>query len=168
MLAQVAVPYVDTSAAALGLWLDLPRQPALESLSVEVGGLALELRVLGASHQVVAGGALTETVACLPGLGGAELPTARERVAGGLRHAFSSRVERLDADALRARAAELRARCLGDPRALCGVFPGSPDAVTAIGCGPADGAGRGVAWWTAHVYPGTGEVVTTESLVVPA
>lgn len=165
MLAQVAVPYVDTSAAALGLWLDLPRQPALESLTLEVGGLALELRVLGASHQVVAGG-LTETVACLPGLDGAELPAARVRVAGGLRHAFSSRVEHLDAPALHARAAELRSRCAADERALCGVFPGSPDAVTAIGCGPA--AGGGVAWWTAHVYPGTGEVVTTESLVVPA
>ncbi|HWT91917.1 MAG TPA: DUF2617 family protein, partial [Solirubrobacteraceae bacterium] len=59
-----------------------------------------------------------------------------------------------------------RDRCAGDTRALCGVFPGSPDAVTAIGCAEADGGG--VAWWTAHVYPGTGEVVTTESLVVAA
>lgn len=166
MLAEVAVPYVDTSAAALGLWLDLPAQPALEAACLEVGGLRLDLRVLGASHQVVAlapggGPPLTETVACRPGAAAA-LPACADRVAGGLRHRFESSVARLDPPALRARARALRTLAEGHPDVLAGVFPGSPDAITAIGC---RAVGGGAEWWTAHVYPGTGEVVTTRSVV---
>jgi len=164
VLAQVTVPYVDTSAAALGLWLDLPRQPALQELKLRVEGIAVELRVLGASHQVVAGG-LTETVACLPGLAPSPLPPARAEVVAGMRHAFASRVETLRPGRLRLRAAELRERCEADERALAGVFPGSPDAVTAIGCAPVTAGRGGVSWWTVHVYPGSGEVVTTQTLL---
>lgn len=165
MLAEVAVPYVDTSAAALGLWLDLPAQPALEVARLEVGGLRLDLRVLGASHQVLAlapgRGLLTETVACRAGAPAA-LPARADRIAGGLRHRFTSSVMRLDPPGLRARARALRVLAEGHPDVLAGVFPGSPDAITVIGC---CAAGGGAEWWTEHVYPRTGEVVATRSVV---
>ena len=158
MLAAVEVAYADTTAAALGLWLDLPPQPALEVLAVEVGGIALQLRVLGASHQVVADG-LSETVACRDGATGA-LPPHAERDGAALRYRFASRVHRLGGDELAARARELRLRAARDPLALAGVFPGSPDAVTGIACREAE---DGVAWRTFHLYPRTGELVETQT-----
>ncbi len=156
MLSAVDVAYADTTAAALGLWLDLPRQPALDVLALDVGGVALELRLLGASHQVVAPG-LTETVACREGEVAA-LPARAERAAGPRRYAFASRVERLSAPAFAARARAVRDRAAADPLALAGVFPGSPDALTAIACRPVRG---GAAWRTVHLYPATGELVET-------
>jgi hypothetical protein len=45
------------------------------------------------------------------------------------------------------------------------VFPGSPDALTALWCRPLPG---GVAWQTVHLYPHTGEAVETASTAVAA
>lgn len=169
MLTQVATAFVDASAASLRLALDLPRQPALETTVVRVGDFAVELRVLGASHQCIArherAGAVSETVACLDGAPGQALPAAHERTTGGLRYAFASAVEHLGARALRARADALRAAAATDALALAGVFPGSPHALTAVRCAPVDG---GVTWRTVHLYPHTGEAVETATTVVAA
>jgi hypothetical protein len=164
LLREVATPYVDATAASLRLALDLPPQPALETTVVDVGGFTVELRVLGASHQCIATAgavALSETVAC--GAAGGLLPPAHDRAAAGLRYTFASTVEELDARAVRARADALRAGAAADPLALAGVFPGSPDALTVLSCRPVDG---GVTWETVHVYPHTGELVSTASTVL--
>jgi len=163
MLREVATAYVDATAASLRLALDLPPQPALEAVVVEAGGFALDLRVLGASHQCIAragDAVLSETVAC--GATGGPLPPAHDRAARGLRYAFWSSVERLDAAGVRARAEAVRAGAAADPLALAGVFPGSPDALTALTCRAVEG---GVAWRTVHLYPPTGELVATASTV---
>lgn len=157
MLTTVAVAYADVTAASLCLALDLPPQPALDTAEVELAGVTVELRVLGASHQVLVGGAVSETVACLDGPRD-PLPAVVER--DGYR--FTSTVERLPLAALRDRAEALRAAAARDPRALAAVFPGSPDALTALSCRR---TASGVAWTTVHVYPGTGEIVTTQSVL---
>jgi hypothetical protein len=160
MLAEVQVPFADVRAAGLALALDVAPQPALGTLVVPLGPLTLELRILGASHQVVARGEdvwLTETVACVPGRQGA-LPARADAAVGGLRHRFTSTIETLDGPALAARAAAIRARAEADRRALAGVFPGAPGALTAIVLED-DG------WQTWHAYPQTGELVTTRTAV---
>jgi len=160
MVAEVQVPFADVRAAGLALALDVPPQPALGTLVVPLGALTLELRILGASHQVVARGEdvwLTETVACVPGRRGA-LPARADRRVGGLRHRFASTIETLAAPQLAARTAALRERAEGDPRALAGVFPGAPEALTAI---VLEAGG----WRTWHAYPQTGELVTTHTVV---
>src|SRR4051812_50215599 len=68
MLADLDVPYADTGAHMLSFALGLAPQDALAVLPVERGGLRIELRLLGASHQVLAG-PVSETGACLPGSG---------------------------------------------------------------------------------------------------
>lgn len=169
MLTEVATAFADASAADLRLALDLPGQPALEATVVHVAPFAVELRVLGASHQCLVrtpgGAVLSETVACSVGEDGDPLPGAHERVAGGLRYAFTSTVTHVGERELRARAEALRAAARADPLGLAGVFPGSPDALTALSCRPVRG---GVAWQTVHLYPSTCEVVGTASTVVGA
>jgi hypothetical protein len=156
VLTEVAAAYADVSASSLRLALDLPPQPALDATVLTVGGIGVELRVLGASHQVIAGG-VSETVACLAGDHG-RLPPRVERAG----YAFASSVEVLSRAAFRARADAVRAAAAADPLSLAGVFPGSPDALTALTCRP-DGAG--VAWQTTHLYPRTREAVVTRSRV---
>ena len=60
--------------------------------------------------------------------------------------------------------AALRADLADDPYALVGVFPGDPDAVTALAVRPAPPAGA-VRWRTWHAYPQTNELVLTETMV---
>ncbi|MGC5017406.1 DUF2617 family protein [Micromonospora sp. DT47] len=166
MLVSLHTPYVDTSAADLSLALGGPERPALHVRDLDLpGGVRLRLRLLGASHQVVlqpAGGStLTETVACLPG-GPPHLPGTLRDEAGGYR--FTATVLRPPAGELRSRVAGLRAELADDPYALVGVFPGDPDAVTALAvcADPPDGS---VAWRTWHAYPQTNELVLTETVV---
>ena len=67
MLVTIATAYADTTSADLSFALGLPAQPALHVLELAAGGgLALELRLLGASHQVRLADRVSETVACLP------------------------------------------------------------------------------------------------------
>lgn len=163
MLEHLDVPYLDASADALVWQLDAPLQPALASRRVERSGWSLDLRLLGASHQVVLrssssdGAACSELVACRPGMRG-NLPATvvEERV--GLRYGFRSSVESLPTDELAARAEELVGRLAPRRDALVGAFPGSPHAVTAIEV-TVDG------WRTWHVYPQAGQVVATETVV---
>ncbi|MGC4860078.1 DUF2617 family protein [Micromonospora sp. DT41] len=167
MLVSLDTPYVDTCAADLSLALGGPERPALHVRDLTLpGDVRLRLRLLGASHQVVltdsAGGdGLTETVACLPGRP-PHLPGTLHDEAGGYR--FSATVLRPAAGELHARITALRADLAVDPYALVGVFPGDPDAVTALAVrtDPPDGS---VGWRTWHAYPQTNELVLTETVV---
>lgn len=167
MLAQLAVPFRDTSAAdllvAVHAGADAP--PGLRAMAAASGAFVLELRVLGASHAVIArvpdGRALTEVVAC-DAPAGAPL-TGGVRLEGGLRHSFTATVEHGD---VAARADELRALA-GTAGALVAAFPGQRDALTAVCARP--GAGAVAVWETWHLYPGAGELVrTTTTLAVAA
>lgn len=190
MLVSLDAPYVDTSAGDLSLALGGPELPALHVLDLDLpGGCRLRLRLLGASHQVLlhpptltgtaptgrtasahsatppGGGAavaaLTETVACLPGRR-PDLPASVHEPAAGYR--FTATVLRPQSGGLSSRVAALRADLADDPYALVGVFPGDPDAVTALAVAP-DPAGVAVRWRTWHAYPQTNELVLTETVV---
>ena len=140
------------------MWqLDAPIQSALAVGHVAWSWCTLEVRLLGASHQIVVrtldGAECSELVACRPGRGDG-LPAAVTDARAGCRYRFDSRVEQLPSEALAERATSLLARLSGDDQALIGSFPGSPHAVTAVEV-VADG------WRTWHLYPQTGQVVTT-------
>lgn len=168
MLVTLDTPYVDTTAADLCFALGLPEQPALHVLDLplpaSVGGPAagaLRLRLLGASHQAVlrtGDSVLVETVACLPGLP-RDLPAAVDDADG---YQFAARVRRLSPVDVAAEVGGLRRRLTDDPQALVGVFPGSPDALTAL---RADFDDHRIRWSTWHAYPQTGELVETETVV---
>lgn len=166
MLIEVRQPYVDVSAHDLSLTLGAPAAPALETLRVTFGGLQIELRLLGCSHQALVGGGavLSETVACVPGIAGS-LPDRRTDGA----YDFRAHVERLEPEAYAARARDVLARAAAGPYALAGVFaaaPGAGDAAlpafTALAAQPLASA-AGIAWTTWHGYPQTGEIVVTAS-----
>ncbi|GIG87343.1 DUF2617 family protein [Plantactinospora endophytica] len=178
MLVTLDTPYEDTTAAELSLALDTPEQPALHLLDLgrldDLGqpGTRLQLRLLGASHQVVLdrpAGGLIETVACLPGRR-PELPATLADPGTGYR--FTARVLRLTGAQMSARTARLRRELADDPYALVGVFPGGPDAITALrlvhgagGSGAGGGGDGEIGWHTWHAYPQSGELVETETVV---
>lgn len=164
MLAPLTVPFVDARADALSWWLGDDAPPALASLVLPGSTGSLELRLLGASHQVIAtAGAARcpEVVAC--GVRRPALPARHDAAVGDARYRFTSTTTAYDATSLSRLARDLRLRCAGSARALVGVFPGSPDALTVL-------AGRevrgGWAWSSWHVYPGAGEVVRTRSRLI--
>ncbi|TDE16009.1 DUF2617 family protein [Jiangella asiatica] len=163
MLATLDVPYVDTRAADLAWTLKHPLVPALALTSVPLAsGGTLELRVLGASHQVVVrepGGVVVETVACLPGEP-AYLPGDVRRRPGGWHYHFRAEVEELPAAGVRERVRDLRALAC-DGAAVVAAFPADPDAVTAMRLTRAE-TGR-LGWATWHAYPGAGQLVTTRT-----
>ncbi|MEO3927220.1 DUF2617 family protein [Micromonosporaceae bacterium B7E4] len=175
MLVTLRTAYEDTTAAELSLALDTPEQPALHLLDLgrlaHLGrpGTRLQLRLLGASHQMVLegpGGGLIETVACLPGRR-PELPATLTDPATGYR--FTARVRRLSPGQMSAATARLRHDLADDPYALVGVFPGGPDAITALRVvhrTDPGGAGTGrIGWRSWHAYPQSGELVETETVV---
>lgn len=180
MLTDLAVPFLDARASRLAWSLGLDRQPALEHLALEhlclehlclehpaleLRGAAVEMRLLGASHQVVvdsARGSWSEVVACSSGATTASLPSVIRRERGGEQYRFRSMVARLGAAALAERVDNLVVALAGRPDALVGRFPGSPHAVTAVVARPSSG---GVRWRTVHAYPQTGELVATTSSV---
>jgi hypothetical protein len=158
----------DVSAAALGLLLDRPAPATLARLELPDGrGGSITLGVLGASHVVTAtvpGRRLTEEVSCdAVGAGGEPLP--RSTRAGG--YELVSAVTATDRGELDATADRLRALAAADPAWLCGAFPGSVGALTAMTAQPVPGGGW--AWQTWHLYPAgdRGEVVTTQTRWTP-
>ncbi|GGM31154.1 DUF2617 family protein [Dactylosporangium sucinum] len=160
MLVTLDTPYIDTTAADLRFALGLPPQPALRTLTVPLpGGEAVVLRLLGASHQVRFRD-VDETVACLPALP-AGLPASFARPG----YTFTAKVQVLAGDAFAAACDQLRRRAAAEEHALAGAFPGARDALTVLAARPVPG---GAAWWTAHAYPQTGELVTTETVVTAA
>jgi hypothetical protein len=161
VLSRLAVPFVDARASALSWWLGDDAPPPLASLVLTGAAGSLELRLLGASHHVVAraGDArCPEVVACGPRATG--LPVRHDRPVGGARYRFSSATTSYSRSQLARVARDLRRRTAGAPDALVGVFPGSPYALTVL-------TGRevpsGWAWSSWHVYPQAGEVVRTRS-----
>jgi Protein of unknown function DUF2617 len=167
VLATLAVPFVDARASALSWWLGDDAPQALDVLVLTGSSGRLELRLLGASHHVVAstGGArCPEVVACGPSSGG--LPVRHDAELHGARYRFRSTTTAYAPSGLARVARDLRRRAGTAADALVGVFPGSPHALTVLTGGELR---RGWAWASWHVYPGAGEVVRTRSsLVLPS
>lgn len=154
MLADAPGPAVDTRPEDLRASLDAP--PLAPVATLAVGGLGL--RVLAASHQVVAPGHV-ETVAC--GLGSG-VP-----VGDGVtlaRHGFTLAVttSRLGAGAFAAVAAGWLRRAAADGDVLAVRFPGHPHALTALALRPGG-------WEGVHLYPraGGGGAVVVARTVAP-
>lgn len=162
MLVTLATPYADTTAADLSFGWGLPAQPALHVLRLPAsGGVTVELRLLGASHQVRlshGGDQISETVACLSGRVPA-LPSTVDH--DGYR--FTARVHRLTDAAFAHRVADLRTAASADPYSMVGVFPGSPQAVTVLTATP---HAAGIGWRSWHAYPQSGELVETATEVL--
>jgi hypothetical protein len=168
MLTTLNTSYTDTRAGDLAWCLGSKELPALAVLDLRIGPVDLQLRLLGASHQVVLsqegqGGAegtrCSETVACLPGRR-SPLPA---RVAERVQHweyEFAARVETLPVPGFAGRAHELLALVENHPHGLAGVFPGDPTAFTALLAG---GDEREIFWRTWHAYPQEGRLVCTRS-----
>lgn len=162
---ELPVAYRDARATDLRLHLGLPPQPAPAARPVGGDGWTAELRILGASHQVlVTQGEQTirsETVAChLPGEGIA-LDTVQLK---GPAYEFHATVVCLSPVEFRRCVENLIIEQAGDPHALCAGFPGEELAVTALRVDPRAGrAGSWLSWRTWHTYPRTGEVVATSS-----
>ncbi|MFG3496319.1 DUF2617 family protein [Streptomyces sp. NPDC047928] len=154
----LATPYLDTDADQLSFTLGCPAREALAVRDLTVGGLDVRLSLLGASHQVFAG-PVRETVACLPGVD-ACLPGTVTREFDGWDYHFSASVQHFDAAGFGARVARIRGRADEHPRALYGVFPGSPDALTALTVEP---QGSGLSWRTWHTYPQSRQIVATHT-----
>ncbi|EST38189.1 hypothetical protein N566_08765 [Streptomycetaceae bacterium MP113-05] len=155
---RLAAPYLDTGADELSFALGLPAHDALAVTEVETAeGLTVQLRLLGASHQVFAG-PVRETVACLPG-GSQSLPSRVSEEFADWDYRFTAHVEHHSGSEFTRRVDDVRAAAQNRPDALYGLFPGDADAVTAL----AMDQGPGVGWRTWHTYPQTGHVVATHT-----
>jgi len=156
-------PYLDTRADALSFALGLEPLDALAVLPVERGGIRVQLRLLGASHQILAG-PVSETVACLPGDPG-PLPEEMRADVDGWTYGFRARVEAHPTEAAFAAAVRRLCERVADrDDALTGTFPGSPYAVTALAVDGDPVAGT-LGWRTWHAYPQTREIVVTRTLL---
>ena len=162
---ELVVPYRDTRAQELSWSLALPVQPALAARSVRLSGLVLELRLLGASHQVIAWAEeetellCVETVACLPGLAG-PLPKRDLRALPGGGYAWSAQTFTLSGAEFDVAVQRIRRAVEANPDSLAGYYPGAPGALTAV---LPEAAGAGVRWTTWHSYPQDGRLVRTRT-----
>ncbi|MFE3633698.1 DUF2617 family protein [Streptomyces cellostaticus] len=170
MLTTLNTSYTDTRAADLAWALGREPLPALATLDLELGGASLQLRLLGASHQVLVEeerGRCSETVACIPG-SSTPLPLGVAKRVDDWEYEFAARVELLAPGSFEGRAQELLALVSDHPHGLAGVFPGSPHAFTALLAQWREGQ---VHWRTWHAYPQDGQLVATRTRVgarVPA
>ncbi|SEG42551.1 Protein of unknown function DUF2617 [Thermomonospora echinospora] len=156
-------PYLDTRADALSFALGLAPLDALAVLPVERAGIRVEMRLLGASHQVFAG-PVSETVACLPGRP-VPLPGGMRTEVDGWTYDFGASVQSYDSGlTFTATVRELCARLADRDDALTGTFPGSPYAVTALALDGDPGTGT-LGWRTWHAYPQTRQIVVTRTLL---
>ncbi|MCK8680081.1 MULTISPECIES: DUF2617 family protein [Streptomyces] len=164
MLTTLNTSYTDTRAADLAWALGQEPLPALAVLDLELAGARLQLRLLGASHQVLleeAGGRCSETVACIPG-SSTPLPLGVSKRLGEYEYEFAARVETLGPGSFAGRAQELLALVADHPNGLAGTFPGSPHAFTAMLAHRHEGQVR---WRTWHAYPQEGQLVATRTSV---
>ncbi|MFY4721940.1 DUF2617 family protein [Streptomyces sp. LaBMicrA B280] len=164
MLTTLNTTYSDTRAADLAWALGREPLPALASLDLELTGAKLQLRLLGASHQVLLEeerGLCSETVACIPG-SSTPLPLGVAKRVGDWEYEFAARVEMLTPGSFAGRAQELLALVAEHPHGLAGVFPGSPHAFTAM---LAQRHQDHVHWRTWHAYPQDGQLVATRTRV---
>ncbi|MBT2368094.1 DUF2617 family protein [Streptomyces sp. ISL-10] len=164
MLTTIDTAYTDTRADDLAWALGRGPLPALAVLDLELSGAKLQLRLLGASHQVLLDqehGACSETVACIPG-SSTPLPLGVAKRLGDWEYEFAARVETLSGQSFAGRAQELLALVADHPHGLAGTFPGSPHAFTAMLAQPGEGQVR---WRTWHAYPQEGRLVVTRTRV---
>src|SRR4051812_2535190 len=170
MLTTLNTSYTDTRAADLAWTLGREPLPALATLDLELAGARMQLRLLGASHQVLLEeerGICSETVACIAG-SSTPLPLGVAKRVGDWEYEFAARVEVLSPGSFAGRAQELLALVSDHPNGLAGVFPGSPHAFTAMLAQHHEGQ---VHWRTWHAYPQDGQLVATRTRVgarVPA
>lgn len=162
---ELVAPYRDTRAQDLCWSLTLPVQPALAVRTVRLSGLVLELRLLGASHQVLvwaeAGTELlcVETVACLPGLA-EPLPDEQLRVLPTGGYEWNADVVELSGPEFEAGVERVRRAVAANPDSLAGSYPGAPGAITAV---LPERAAAGVRWTTWHSYPQDARLVRTRT-----
>ncbi|MFD4634184.1 DUF2617 family protein [Streptomyces sp. NPDC058284] len=164
MLTTLNTAYTDTRAADLAWTLGREPLPALATLEVELADARMQLRLLGASHQVLLEedqGGCSETVACIPG-SSTPLPLGVSKRVGEWEYEFAARVEALSPGQFAGRAQELLALVAEHPHGLAGVFPGSPHAFTAMLAQRHEGA---LMWRTWHAYPQEGQLVATRTRV---
>ena len=162
MLTTLQTTYTDTRAGDLAWCLGSKELPALAVLDLRIGPTDLQLRLLGASHQVILGSGgdrCSETVACMPGRRTPLPARVAERVQGW-EYEFAARVESLQGQGFAQRAQELLALVENHPHGLAGVFPGDPTAFTALLAG---GSEREIYWRTWHAYPQEERLVCTRS-----
>ncbi|MCX4787746.1 MULTISPECIES: DUF2617 family protein [unclassified Streptomyces] len=164
MLTTLQTAYSDTRAADLAWALGREPLPALAVLDLDLAGARLQMRLLGASHQVLLEedrGTCSETVACIPG-SSTPLPLGVAKRLGEWEYEFAARVETLSAGSFAGRAQELLALVADHPHGLAGTFPGSPHAFTAMLGQRTEGQVR---WRTWHAYPQEGQLVVTRTRV---
>ncbi|MFG2330057.1 DUF2617 family protein [Streptomyces sp. NPDC048604] len=164
MLTTLKTTYTDTCAADLAWALGREPLPALAVLDLELTGVKLQLRLLGASHQVLLEdeqGDCSETVACMPG-SSTPLPLGVSKRVGDWEYEFAARVENLSRGSFAGRAQELLALVADHPHGLAGMFPGSPYAFTAMLAQKHEGQVR---WRTWHAYPEEGQLVVTRTRI---
>ncbi|MBL1066016.1 DUF2617 family protein [Streptomyces sp. 7-21] len=166
MLTTIQTSFTDTRANDLAWALDREPLPSLATLDLELRGGRIQLRVLGASHQVFVDrseGTCSETVACMPG-SSTPLPLGVSKRLGNLAYEFAARVESLSAGSFAGRAQELLALVAEHPHGLAGVFPGDPHAFTALLAQCGDGQ---IQWRTWHAYPQERRLVATRTRISP-
>ncbi|GHF95285.1 DUF2617 family protein [Streptomyces filamentosus] len=164
MLTTLKTSYTDTRAADLAWALGREPLPALAVLDLELSGAKLQLRLLGASHQVIleeGGRSCSETVACMPG-SSTPLPLGVSKRFDEWEYEFAARVETLTQGSFAGRAQELLALVADHPHGLAGTFPGSPHAFTAMLAQRHEGQVR---WRTWHAYPQEGQLVVTRTRI---
>ncbi|MFD4373302.1 DUF2617 family protein [Streptomyces sp. NPDC058486] len=164
MLTTLKTSYTDTRAADLAWALGREPLPALAVLDLDLSGAKLQLRLLGASHQVLLeedGRSCSETVACMPG-SSTPLPLGVSKRVGEWEYEFAARVETLTQGSFAGRAQELLALVADHPHGLAGTFPGSPHAFTAMLAQRHEGQVR---WRTWHAYPQEGQLVVTRTRI---
>ena len=161
MLTTLKTAYSDTRSGDLSWALGRDPLPSLATLDLELSGTKVQLRLLGASHQVLVdedGGICSETVACMPG-STASLPFGVTKRLGVWDYEFAARIETLSSGSFAGRAQELIALVGDHPQGLVGTFPGNPYAFTALPKGRCPGAPgtptprRGVSWPPARGSP---------------
>ncbi|MBH5336158.1 DUF2617 family protein [Streptomyces pactum] len=164
MLTTLKTAYTDTRAADLAWCLGREPLPSLAVLDLEFPETTVQLRLLGASHQVILdgpGGTCSETVACIPG-SSTPLPLGVSTLVGDREYEFAARVETLSRGSFAGRAQELLALVTDHPHGLAGTFPGDPHAFTAMLAQSHEGQ---IKWRTWHAYPQEGRLVATRTRV---
>ncbi|GAA1908029.1 DUF2617 family protein [Streptomyces sodiiphilus] len=164
MLTTLQTAYTDTRAADLAWALDLEPLPALAALDLQLGENHVQLRVIGASHQVfldAAEGSFSETVACMAG-SSTPLPLGVSRRLDRFEYEFAARIEHLGGGSFAGRAQELLALVADHPSGLVGTFPGDPHAFTAL---LAQRCGEQIHWRTWHAYPQERQLVATRTRI---
>ncbi|NUS50262.1 MAG: DUF2617 family protein [Streptomycetaceae bacterium] len=162
MHAELRTAYSDTRADALGWYLGLRPLRPLALRWLDLGDVRLELRLLGASHQVLVHsrhGVCSETVACLGGHR-TPLPARAAQCLAGWDYEFTSLAEHLADDRFETRVRSLLAEVEGHPGGIIGAYPGAPYAVTAIVAQRRDGV---LSWSTWHTYPQERRIISTRS-----